>query len=121
MLGSFFRTRKSLTLLLFTISTRAKSDLKWSTAVTFGLAYPKPLFPVWIECSVDCVGSLVTSYSSPCSLFFIDTMLQVFLYSINIIEILVWLLSPSEIIRIPLRYQWKEFHDNSFFPRTVDL
>merc|ERR1712081_169357 len=47
----------SLHLLLFTISTRAKSVRGWSTVVTFGLALPKAPFPVWIECKVECVGS----------------------------------------------------------------
>ena len=47
----------SLHLLLFTISTRAKSVRGWSTVVTFGLALPNALFPVWIECNVECVGS----------------------------------------------------------------
>ena len=46
MVGPFFEERNSSPLLLFTISTRAKSALKWITVVTFGPARRKPLFPV---------------------------------------------------------------------------
>merc|ERR1711954_288078 len=67
----------SLHLLLFTISSRAKSVRGWSTVVTFGLALQNALFPVWIECNVECVGSWVMRCSRPYSHFLIDATLLV--------------------------------------------
>ena len=87
MVGSFFRRRKFLTpaAVHYLYKSQIRPKMEYCSALTFGPAHPKPLFPVWIRCNVDCVGSLVTSCSSPYSLFLIDAMLQVFLCSIDII------------------------------------